>query len=104
MDQKLYPPRCKARVKAIHISFFESSRSLDYQLVCGQTYVGKITIPRSNGRYFTESFTRQTKYSLIDSYEMISSSGSDISLQQNMPRSVSSGKFINACVYIYVCS
>ena len=60
MDQKLYPPRRKARVKAGHKGFFKSSRSLDYQLVCGKSYVGKITIPHSNGRYFTESFTRQT--------------------------------------------
>ena len=50
MDQKLYPPRRKARVKAGHKSFFESSRTLDYQLVCGKSYIsGKIIIPRSNG-------------------------------------------------------
>ena len=59
MDQKLYPPRRKARVKAEHKSFFKSSRSLDYQLICGKSYGGKITIPRSSGRYFTESFTKQ---------------------------------------------
>ena len=59
MDQKLYQPRRKARVRAGHKSFFESSRSLDYQLIFGKNYIsGKITIPRSNGRYFIESFTR----------------------------------------------
>ena len=101
MDQKLYPPRRKARVKAGHKNFFESSRSLDYQLVCGESHDGKITIPRSSGRYFIESVTRKKyKYTLVDSYEMTSSSGSDISLQQNWPMSVSSGKFINASVSI----
>lgn len=50
MDQKLYPPRRKARVQAKHACFFESSRSLDFRLVCGKKCInaGKIIIPSSN--------------------------------------------------------
>jgi len=46
MDQKLYPPRRKARVQAKHRSFFESSKSLDFQLVFDKKCInGKIIIP-----------------------------------------------------------
>ena len=50
MDQKLYPPRCKARVKAKHESFFESSKAIDYQVTNDKKCInGKIIIPRNNG-------------------------------------------------------
>ena len=57
MDQKLYPPRCKARVQAKHSSFFESSKSLDYQLACDKKCIstGKIIIPSSNNSRLTVS-------------------------------------------------
>ena len=57
MDQKLYPPRRKARVQAKHTSFFESSNSLDFQLVCDKKCIstGKIIIPSSNNGMLTES-------------------------------------------------
>ena len=50
MDEQLYPPRRKARVQAKHKSFFESSKSLDFQLTCGKKCInGKIIIPGSKG-------------------------------------------------------
>ena len=47
MDQKLYPPRYKARVKAKHESFFKSSKAIDYQVT--KDVKGKIVIPPNNG-------------------------------------------------------
>lgn len=46
MDQKLYPPRCKARV-VTNKDFFAKSRSIIFQVLCNAkcTYRGKITIP-----------------------------------------------------------
>ena len=50
MDQKLYPPRCKARVKAKLESFFKSSKAIDYQITNDKNCVdGKIDIPPNNG-------------------------------------------------------
>ena len=57
MDQKLYPPRCKARVQAKHTQFFESSRGLDFRLVCGRKCIssGKIIIPSSNNGMYVKA-------------------------------------------------
>ena len=50
MDQNLYPPRCKARVKAKHESFFKSSKTIDYQLTNDKKCIaGKIIIPSNKG-------------------------------------------------------
>ena len=52
MDEKLYPPRRKARVQAKHKHFFEKSKSVNFQLICGKKCTnGKIIIPGSNGMY-----------------------------------------------------
>ena len=50
MDENLYPPRCKARVQAKHKSFFESPKSLDFQLAFDEKRISrKIIIPSNNG-------------------------------------------------------
>ena len=52
MDQNLYPPRCKARVKAKHESFFRSSKAIDYQLTNDKKCIaGKIIISPNKGTY-----------------------------------------------------
>ena len=49
MDEKLYPPRRKARVQAKHNSFFESSNAVDYCLVFDKKCIpGKIITPCHN--------------------------------------------------------
>ena len=47
MDQKQYPPRCKARVNAKNKDFFTKSRSISFQITCNGkcTNRGKIDIP-----------------------------------------------------------
>ena len=56
MDEQLYPPRRKARVQAKHRSFFESSKSIDFQLTCGKKCInGKIIIPGSKGMFGIQS-------------------------------------------------
>ena len=94
MDQKLYPPRCKARVKAQHKSFFESSKSLDFQLVFDKKCInGKIIIPCCRRGMLFKLITMlvNVKITLTDLYKPYSSE-SDSSLQWN--KSMTSGQFI----------
>ena len=46
MKEKLYPPRFKAVVQAKNKDFFESSKYLHFQLICGSKIVkGKLLMP-----------------------------------------------------------
>lgn len=112
MDHGLYPPRRKVRVQANQESFFESSKSLDFHLVCGQKCInGKIIIPSRHGTYvklyglckykpcmyvhtYVCKYHKIYKLYFTDPYEVCSES--DSSLQ----RSISSGKLCSNTVTI----
>ena len=54
MDDKQYPPRCKARIKAKSEYFFTvSGKIMNYQVTCNTkcTNKGKIVIPCNIGMY-----------------------------------------------------
>ena len=56
MDQKEYPPRCKATVVAKHKNFFvKAHRKINVQCTCKAncSYKGKISIPCTNNEGIT---------------------------------------------------
>ena len=77
MDEKLYPPRFKVVVQAKNRDFFESSKYLYFQLVCGTEIIkGKLVVPGRGVENSTFS---------------LSSSESETSLKMNKHGSGTSG-------------
>ena len=90
MDKTLYPPRFNVVVQAKEKFFFESSKYVNYQLLCGtEIKAGKLTVP-SVGKVTVIEYNGL----LIWSVDMFgaSSSESDSSLKQKNIRSYTSGQ------------
>ena len=62
MDQKEYPPRCKATVVAKHKNFFvKAHRKIIIQCICNAncSYKGKISIPCTSNEGITGLFVHK---------------------------------------------